>query len=62
MRNEYPGICYRCKKLVKKRDGHFEIIPSRERIGGIKWRLQHASCAIKFRGTTFGKYVFKNSI
>ena len=44
MRNKYPGPCYRCNKLVKAGEGHFE----RFRRG---WRLQHASCAIEHRGT-----------
>ena len=42
MRNKHPGKCYRCGDLVKKGQGHFE-----RHQGG--WRLQHASCAIKFR-------------
>lgn len=42
MRNRYPGICYRCSKMVEKGQGHFEKIK-----GG--WRVQHAECAIKFR-------------
>lgn len=45
MRNKYPGICYRCGKQVDARAGHFERYQ-----GG--WRLQHATCAIKYRGTT----------
>lgn len=44
MRNKYPGICYRCGKLVQPGQGHFE------RHKG-KWRVQHASCAIEYRGT-----------
>lgn len=44
MRNKYPGICYRCNERVEAGDGHFERFA-----GG--WRTQHASCAIKFRGT-----------
>ncbi len=55
MRNSYPGICYRCKKEVKTRQGHFEIIPRSQRINGVKWRLQHAGCAIAFRGTKVGR-------
>jgi len=42
VRNKYPGICYRCDKLVKAGDGHFE-----RHNGG--WRTQHAICAIKAR-------------
>jgi hypothetical protein len=43
MRNQYPGTCYRCGKLVAAGDGHFERFR-----GG--WRTQHATCAIEFRG------------
>lgn len=42
MRNKYPGICYRCAKDVVPGHGHFERFK-----GG--WRVQHASCAIKYR-------------
>jgi hypothetical protein len=58
MRNDYPGICYRCKKTVNAREGHFELIPWKERVEKKifqKWRLQHAKCAIYFRGTKIGK-------
>lgn len=44
MRNKYPGPCYRCSVTVEAGEGHFE----RHRGG---WRLQHATCARKFRGT-----------
>ena len=44
MRNKYPGICYRCGKNVEVGMGHFERVPR----GG--WRVQHAECAIEFRG------------
>lgn len=44
MRNKYPGICYRCGEHVAVGDGHFERFLS-------GWRTQHATCAIKFRGT-----------
>ncbi len=44
MRNQYPGECYRCGVTVAAGDGHFERF-------GHSWRLQHASCAIRFRGT-----------
>lgn len=43
MRNQFPGICYRCDTLVEAGDGHFERIAGR-------WRVQHASCAIEHRG------------
>jgi len=44
VRNRYPGPCYRCGENVEAGAGHFE------RFGRI-WRVQHAECAIKFRGT-----------
>lgn len=44
MRNKYPGYCYRCSGYVEKGEGHFE------RSRGF-WRVQHADCAIKYRGT-----------
>jgi len=44
MRNKFAGTCYRCGKTVEAGDGHFE---RKHR----KWRIQHASCAIKWRGT-----------
>ncbi len=49
MRNKYPGICYRCKKKVKSGEGHFE----RDRLQRT-WRIQHAECAILYRGTVKG--------
>lgn len=49
MRNRYSGTCYRCGKHVAPGDGHFERKPG----GG--WRTQHATCAIKYRGTDVGK-------
>lgn len=42
-RNKYPGICYRCKKVVAKGAGHFERTKDRG------WQVQHAECAIKHR-------------
>ena len=42
MRNKHKGICYRCGKVVEVGGGHFERYK-----GG--WRVQHASCAIKYR-------------
>jgi hypothetical protein len=44
VRNQYPGICYRCGKNVEAGAGHFERL-------GRTWRVQHAECAIKYRGT-----------
>lgn len=43
MRNQYPGSCYRCGEWVPAGAGHFERL-------GRTWRVQHADCAIKFRG------------
>lgn len=45
MRNKFPGTCYRCGERCEAGDGHFERLP------GIGWRVQHATCAIKYRGT-----------
>ena len=45
MRNRHPGPCYRCGEIVEAGEGHFERFR-----GG--WRTQHASCAIKHRGTS----------
>lgn len=42
MRNKYPGVCYRCGKVVEKGAGHFDRYCGR-------WRTQHADCAIKAR-------------
>ena len=42
MRNQYPGTCYRCGRHCAAGEGHFERI-------GRTWRVQHASCAIKYR-------------
>lgn len=44
MRNRFGGACYRCGAYVAPGEGHFE----RYRKG---WRTQHASCAMKYRGT-----------
>lgn len=44
MRNRYPGQCYRCMGWVAAGEGHFERL-------GRTWRVQHAECAIKYRGT-----------
>lgn len=44
MRNRYPGKCYRCGETVEAGAGHFERL-------GRTWRVQHAECAIQFRGT-----------
>lgn len=44
MRNQYPGTCYRCGHRVEAGEGHFERMQ-----GG--WRIQHAGCAIQYRGT-----------
>ncbi|WP_157261140.1 hypothetical protein [Paenibacillus wynnii] len=44
MRNKYPGVCYRCGQWVDAGKGHFE------RYSG-QFRVQHAECAIKYRGT-----------
>lgn len=50
MRNQYPGTCYRCGKEVAAKSGHFE-----RHIGS--WKVQHAQCAIQYRGTP---HTYKN--
>jgi hypothetical protein len=49
MRNKFPGVCYRCGKTVEPWKGHFERIKGGS--WGNRWRIQHAECAIKYRGT-----------
>lgn len=48
MRNQYPGPCYRCGTTVEANKGHFERHPGP---GPVRWRVQHAECAIEHRGT-----------
>ena len=43
MRNQYPGTCFRCQARVEAEAGHFER-------WGSGWRVQHAECAIAYRG------------
>lgn len=50
MRNQFAGTCYRCGETVEAGAGHFEKTPFTR-----FWRVQHAECAIKFRGTDVGK-------
>lgn len=45
MRNKYGGDCYRCGGWVKPGRGYFERVP------GSGWRVQHAECQTKFKGT-----------
>lgn len=47
MRNQFAGTCYRCGKTVEAGAGHFERMPWGS---AIKWRTQHADCAIAHRG------------
>lgn len=44
MRNQYPCPCYRCGEWVPAGEGRFERFRR-------TWRVQHAFCAIEFRGT-----------
>jgi hypothetical protein len=44
MRNKYAGTCYRCGLRVEPGDGHFELFRG-------AFRVQHATCAIQYRGT-----------
>lgn len=50
MRNQHPGTCYRCGQRVEAGAGHFEKV-FRPAPGQPKWRVQHAGCAIVYRGT-----------
>ena len=50
MRNKFAGTCYRCGEICPAGEGHFERTPFSH-----GWRVQHASCAIKHRGTDHGK-------
>lgn len=66
MRNKFPGTCYRCGEHVAAGEGHFEY----ENAPGLRWPqgqfqrnwplVQHAACAITFRGTNT-HYVFAPS-
>lgn len=53
MRNRFKGICYRCGSTVEKGAGHFERYRKQLSNGSkvVRWRVQHAECAIKYRGT-----------
>ena len=46
MRNTYQGVCYRCGEIVAPGKGHFE----KTYAAGRSWRVQHADCAIRWRG------------
>ena len=46
MRNSYPDICYRCHTMVEAGAGHFQKVSGSRK----KWRVQHADCAIRWRG------------
>lgn len=56
-RNSYPGTCFRCGKPVKAGEGHFERVGRIQTqkygplVQGKRWIVQHASCAIEYRGT-----------
>ena len=56
MRNQYAGICYRCGETVRPNEGRFERVTKiqREKWGASfvgRWLIQHANCAIVWRGT-----------
>jgi hypothetical protein len=59
MRNMYADTCYRCGKIVKAGEGHFERVSKQifKKYGwqSKKWITQHADCAIKYRGTEAGE-------
>lgn len=44
MRNKYQGTCFRCGGVVEPGKGHFQKVSA-------GWLVQHAECAIKWRGT-----------
>lgn len=57
-RNQFGGTCYRCGKWVPAGEGHFERITAKKHDHdhdrepeSAKWRVQHADCAVKYRGT-----------
>ena len=49
-RNKFPGTCYRCGQWVEPGSGHYERAKGVQKLKGL-WVLQHAECAIKYRGT-----------
>ena len=56
MRNQYPGTCYRCGEEVPAGAGHFERRTAQNAAKWPgkplpQWLLQHASCAVRYRGT-----------
>lgn len=57
MSNRFPGVCYRCGKDVPPRSGVFEKVTAAQRekwpgkMAGVKWLIQHHSCAAKYKGT-----------
>ena len=55
-RNRFGGTCYRCGGHVPAGEGHFERISHSHRVKWNApelrgWLLQHADCAIRYRGT-----------
>lgn len=50
MRNRFGASCYRCGKYCEAGQGHFEAIRI-PKDGKKRWRVQHAECAILYRGT-----------
>ena len=62
MRNQFETKCYRCGCTVEKGKGHVEKFGKRHREKHprapltIKWLVQHANCAIKYRGTNKSIY------
>lgn len=56
MRNQHAGTCYRCGEKCDVGAGHFERITRIQRAKWgprfyVRWLIQHADCAIKWRGT-----------
>jgi hypothetical protein len=58
MRNEFAAPCYRCGQTCAPGEGHFEKVSrsQRKKWGKYiteKWLVQHAGCAIEYRGTDY---------
>ena len=66
-RNRFGAICYRCGKWCEPEAGHFERVTFKKRQDGrapeqSTWRVQHADCAIKYRGTDHRGEVMDDSL
>lgn len=67
MRNRFPGQCYRCGLNVEAGKGHFERVADKNLaklnapMTRFAWLVQHAECAIKYRGTSTSIWNKENS-